>query len=340
MSKLTLISSDKKRFYVNPSIFSDTKIPQMLETPTTNLLSLNSINAVTLEKVIEWCVYHSNFRLNNSNCTDASNKKKWEDNFIKVNTQLVQHLVDAADYLEIGSLLELGCRKAAEKIRSGAWERQRSSLPNHIQDKISSNLPPCALKRAAEAGILRMSPKQRLHNKIWTSIFKQDDYFDLALDCGVNPILIGKDLTGNGEMFLVFTSIDWEGEVHFALQERGHKITDFLHEHYLDETTLECKIKGSPITVNIWQAKNHEFSVVRDLEERLVQADLDGNRWTAYLSLTNPSIHYLRNNCKPDGRVQIKCEDYPNPRTGEPTEWLCLDDQEISYRETTNFETI
>jgi S-phase kinase-associated protein 1 len=328
MDKITLISSDGVTFRENRLMFQDSMIYDIPSDIRTQPIPMDDINAPTLKKVIEWCDYHHNLNLDGMRFTEKREKvkerKKCEEKFLQVGGETLLNIIRAVDYLDIQSLIEASCRKAAEMIKNKSLH-SASDLPAHLQAQVAQSLPPWAFKKAAEAGILHMTPEQQVHNKIWTSLFKKDDWFETALEVGANPVLIGKDLESNGNMFLVLSSMDWTGDLFHLLNERQCNITDFLQGHDLDETTYECTMKGSQIKLNIWESRCAEVSIVQNVEERLVRSEPDGKRWTAIMSLRSPSIHRLVNESKPNGRLEVVCRDCLNPYGGEPLEWTCVD---------------
>ncbi|KAK3938263.1 hypothetical protein QBC46DRAFT_460348 [Diplogelasinospora grovesii] len=212
-------------------------------------------------------------------------------------------------------------QKAASLIKQGSLDSV-SDLPPNIQAQIAQNIPPNALKVASEEERIRLTHEQG---------FKA--IFDLKTDA--NPVLIGKSL-GRGEMFVVLSSMDWSGDIYH--DKRG--LRKSLKDHDFDEATYECTMKGSNKVLNIWESRGSDYSQVSNVEERLVQSEADGARWTSISYLRNPRIQRLKNKSKPNGRLAVRCNKCLNPCNGEPLEWLCVDrDDTVIYRPFTTFQS-
>ena len=97
-----LVSSDKKIVLVDLNVIKQmVTIQTMLENIEGNddePIPIYAVNGETLDKVVEWTKYRIV-------TTDESVIKAWGDQFFMTNLENVFHLVTAADYLEVDSLL-------------------------------------------------------------------------------------------------------------------------------------------------------------------------------------------------------------------------------------------
>jgi len=99
---------------------SDTPIP------------LPNVTGKILEKVIEYCKYHL------ANPTPATEEKKdekrtddiipWDQDFAKVDQPTLFELIQAANYLDIKPLLDLGCKTVANMIKGKTPEEIRKTF--------------------------------------------------------------------------------------------------------------------------------------------------------------------------------------------------------------------
>ncbi|KAK3933862.1 hypothetical protein QBC46DRAFT_325945 [Diplogelasinospora grovesii] len=339
MDKVTLISSDSEAFTVDARIFLDSMIHNMPHELKNVPIPMN-INAATLRKVIEWCQYRhgQSARVSKLEYREQGLEiKNWERNFLnQVDQKILIQIIQAADFLDIDALFDVSCKKAASLIKQGSLDSV-SDLPPNIQAHIAQNIPPNALKVASEKERIRITHEQGVHNQIWTSFFSDDDWFEAIFDLetDANPVLIGKSL-GRGEMFVVLSSMDWSGDIYH--DKRG--LRKSLKDHDFDEATYECTMKGSNKVLNIWESRGSDHSRVSNVEERLVQSEADGTRWTSISYLRNPRIQRLENKFKPNGRLAVRCNKCLDPYSGKPLEWLCVDrDDTVIYRPFTTFES-
>ncbi|KEY72968.1 hypothetical protein S7711_10237 [Stachybotrys chartarum IBT 7711] len=341
MTEITLISADSEKFTVKARIFQDSVISGMLLTLGTTIPL--DFDAATLKKVIEWCKYRYDYsqldfgRLEKTSLAYYNKTKKfkdWEKNFLQMDNEMLLSIIAAADWFDIDALFQASCRRAATLLQNGSLNSVMNLAVN-IQAQIAQNIPPNALKKLADAGNISLSPEQQLHNLIWTSFFSSDHWFEaiFALDYEINPILIGKSL-GRGEEFVVLSSMDWNGDVWYDKR----KLRDSLNSHRFDERTYESTIDGSEKVINIYESKRSDYSVVSGVEERLVQSEPDGTRWTSVSYLRKPGIFKHATRAKPNRRVEVLCEECPNPHNGKPLRWLCLDSTVTDYQPTSIFQ--
>ncbi|KAK3935959.1 hypothetical protein QBC46DRAFT_420697 [Diplogelasinospora grovesii] len=289
MDKVTLISRDSEAFTVDVRIFLDSMIHNMPHELKNVPIPMN-INAAALRKSVR--VSEFEYR------EQGLEIKNWEQNFLnQVDQKILIQIIQAVDFLDIDALFDVSCKKAASLIKQGSL------------DSIAQNIPLNALKVASEKERIRITHEQGVHNQIWTSFFSDDDWFEAIVDLetDANPVLIGKSL-GRSERFVVLSSMDWSGD----FDKRG--LRKSLKDHDFDEATYECTMKGSN------KSRGLDYSQVSNVEERLVQSEADGTRWTS-ISLA------------------VRCNKCLNPYSGEPLERLCVDgDDTVIYRPFTTFQ--
>ena len=75
-------------------------------------IPLPEVNDYILNSIIKYCEYY-----HNNDKSDEENKK-WNDEFIKMDDEILFELILAANYLDINSLLELTCQTVANYIKS------------------------------------------------------------------------------------------------------------------------------------------------------------------------------------------------------------------------------
>lgn len=122
MSVIELTSSDDKTFPVEESAMKlSIFIQNMLEdTAIDGPIKLSTIDGESLEKIIEFCKYHEHI-------TETTPEVyEWNQTFLTMNDKLLFNVIMAANFLEIKSLLDMGCKKVAEEIRGKSSEEIRS----------------------------------------------------------------------------------------------------------------------------------------------------------------------------------------------------------------------
>lgn len=324
MDKIILVSKDKMQFTVNAKVFQASINQDMADTLRNMPIQLN-FDTITLQKVIEWCEYHFDDHRRNHGSLEyyrvLVETKEWEKIFFQVDIVLLLSIIQAACLLGIDGLFNGGCRKAAQLFHEGSLHSV-CDLGTNIQRQIAQSVPPNFLKKANEDRRIILTPEQQLHNKIWTGFFGSDEWFEavLAQETDVNPVLIGKSL-GYGEEFAVLSSMDWTGDIWYDKR----KLTASLKAHHFDEKSSECTLEESHKILNIHESTRSEVSDVSNVEERLVQCEPDGTRWTTVSYLKSPKLDRHTTKSKPDGKVEVLCNKCLNPYNGQPLKWVCVD---------------
>ena len=80
--------------------------------PTKSVIPLPNVNNITLIKIIKYMKYHTN-------STDTiEEQNKWDDNFMKLDDDILFNIILGSNYLEIKNLLDLSCKTVANYIKS------------------------------------------------------------------------------------------------------------------------------------------------------------------------------------------------------------------------------
>lgn len=335
MDEITLISKDFEEFIVDARIFRGSMIDDMPAHLKDVPIPLPLINASILRKVIEWCQHRYNHSSRERDrLLQDRESPEWEKSFLQVNEPSLIPIIQAADYLAIDPLVHISCKKVASLFKLDSVFSV-SHLDENMQAQIACNVPPVTLKKAAEDRRIMMTPIQEAHNRLWTSFFRNDDWFEALSDLLVdaNPILIGKSL-GRDETYVVLSSMDWSGDILYDKR----LLRKSLKEHDFDDTTYECTMRGSTKILNIWESRGDDHSDVPNVEERLVETELEGTRWTSISYLRYPYIQRLKSKNKPNKRIAVLCEKCINPSNGKPLRWLCVDSKDVGYRPYNAFQ--
>lgn len=125
MEKVKIISNDGKPFITQKKviILCETIKNLVEDIGTDQEITLPNIDGKTLEKILEYCKYHVNH-----NDENKEENEKWDQDYIAVEMEFVFKIITAANYLEIKSLLELGCKYVAKKLEGKTTEEMREIL--------------------------------------------------------------------------------------------------------------------------------------------------------------------------------------------------------------------
>jgi len=125
MDEITLQNSDEKDFKVPRDVASmSVTIANMLQSITDSIdgtgapIPLPNLNGVVLEKILEYCRFHKDNPVPTRAEDDYSvdNISEWDLKYIAVDVPFLFDIVLAANYLDIASLLDLGCKAIAKLI--------------------------------------------------------------------------------------------------------------------------------------------------------------------------------------------------------------------------------
>lgn len=96
-------------------------------------LPINNVKGKVLEKVIEFCTHHVNSPLPEIEKPLRSNKMsdivpEWDAKFIDVDKEFLMEIILAANFMDIPSLMELGCATVASMIKGKDPEEIRKTF--------------------------------------------------------------------------------------------------------------------------------------------------------------------------------------------------------------------
>ncbi|GKV12822.1 hypothetical protein SLEP1_g23918 [Rubroshorea leprosula] len=118
--KITLKSSDKKTFEVDELVALQSQtIKHVIEDGCADDgIPLPNVTSRILSKVIQYCKKHVEASKSEDGATSADEKlKAWDSKFVKINQATLFALMEAANYLNIQSLLHLTRLTFADMIR-------------------------------------------------------------------------------------------------------------------------------------------------------------------------------------------------------------------------------
>ncbi|KAJ2064100.1 hypothetical protein GGH94_005879 [Coemansia aciculifera] len=138
---VVLQSSDGKAFTVERGVaIQSVLIKNLLEDigESDEPIPLPNVTAKVLEKVIEYCEYHVDDPAPIQDDLDEIPKRSddiepRDENFMKVDQELLFEILLAANYMDIKPLLELGCKTVANMIRNKTAQEIRTMF-NIVDD--------------------------------------------------------------------------------------------------------------------------------------------------------------------------------------------------------------
>ncbi|OLY78672.1 E3 ubiquitin ligase complex SCF subunit sconC [Smittium mucronatum] len=98
-------------------------------------IPIPNVTGEVLKKVIEYCDYHKNDEpqpADDDLPSAASAIDPWDAEFINVDQEMLFELLLASNYLNINSLLDLGCKTVANMMKNKSAEeiRKQFNIPN------------------------------------------------------------------------------------------------------------------------------------------------------------------------------------------------------------------
>lgn len=113
-----LTTSDNEHFTVDRDVAErSVLIKQMIEDigETDQPIPLPNVSSSVLAKVLEYCSHHRNDLPTTSDDADemrrrATDISEWDAKFIQVDQEMLFEIILAANYLDIKSLLDVGCK--------------------------------------------------------------------------------------------------------------------------------------------------------------------------------------------------------------------------------------
>ncbi|KEH36015.1 putative S-phase kinase-associated protein [Medicago truncatula] len=129
--KITLNSSDGETFKVSKMVARESQvIKHMIEEDCANeAIPLQDVTANILAMVIEYCKKHVDAAAASSDGKPSEDDlEDWDAEFVKVDKGTLFNLIDAANYLEIKSLLDLTCQTVADMMKGKTPEEIRNTF--------------------------------------------------------------------------------------------------------------------------------------------------------------------------------------------------------------------
>jgi S-phase kinase-associated protein 1 len=156
---------------------------------------IDSINQNILEKAVSWCDYHINDDSSVNQERENLHPQEWEQEASHVDQSILFDLILAANFLDLNTLLKYCCTKAAEMINKNCLH-SLDGIPDEVQLQIAEQIRPYILLKAAQAGIVPMTPKlqkRAQHAYVWATIFNPDDFsiLETFFEKESNAFLIG-----------------------------------------------------------------------------------------------------------------------------------------------------
>lgn len=296
---------------------------------TGKIIFLNTIDTATLRAVKNWYISHESKILKHDSTEHGEGKTsvyKYEFELLKVSPGLLLKILRAANFLAFEALLETSCYEAAIMIKRGTLECLKA-LPEEIQLRIAENLTPYSLLRAMEAGVVPSTQALRDHVQIWTSLFSSDAWFDVALQYGAQPILVGfglvdfEEALAKGErIYLALASMDWSGDL---IHEKRNILNYLQTEDPENFDSSKWEVQLGSITLNIWEQQGQDHTLV-SATKSLVRVEADGRKWTAVRYLKYTGVRKLFAGCPGWGGrlVRLTCPGCINPYNGKALSWV------------------
>ncbi|XP_021294741.1 SKP1-like protein 1A [Herrania umbratica] len=123
--KITLRSSDGETFEVEEAVAVELQtIKHMIEDDCAdNEIPVPNVTSEILTMVLEYCKKHVD-----KGKMGEDELKAWDADFVKVDQNILYHLILAANYLNIESLLDLICQTVADMIKGKTPEEIRKTF--------------------------------------------------------------------------------------------------------------------------------------------------------------------------------------------------------------------
>ncbi|XP_054782632.1 putative leucine-rich repeat receptor-like serine/threonine-protein kinase At2g19230 [Prosopis cineraria] len=122
VENITVVSSDGDEFKITVGTAMQSELlNRMLKDDDCvfNKVPMSPVNTATLVKVMEYCQKHADGGASDSG--DVEDLKRWDDEFIKVDSEdMLFHILVAANYLEIVSLFDLACHAVGNLMKGKA----------------------------------------------------------------------------------------------------------------------------------------------------------------------------------------------------------------------------
>ncbi|KAI9818549.1 MAG: hypothetical protein M1827_000608 [Pycnora praestabilis] len=138
MATIKLLSSDSiectvEREVAERSILIKNMLEDVGDQALTEAIPIPNVNEAVLKKVIEWCVHHKGDPPASADDDSDSRKKttdidEWDQKFMQVDQEMLFEIILAANYLDIKTLLDVGCKTVANMIKGKSPEEIRKTF--------------------------------------------------------------------------------------------------------------------------------------------------------------------------------------------------------------------
>lgn len=137
--KVWLVSNDNaimevdrvviERSILIKNLLIDTEVQSSREAP----IPIPNVNEAVLRKVLEWCEHHRNDPPQAQDEESDARKKStdiddWDQKFMQVDQEMLFEIILASNYLDIKSLLDVGCKTVANMIKGKSPEEIRKTF--------------------------------------------------------------------------------------------------------------------------------------------------------------------------------------------------------------------
>ncbi|KAJ2800328.1 E3 ubiquitin ligase complex SCF subunit scon-3 [Coemansia guatemalensis] len=138
---VTLQSSDKRDFQVSMEVAKQSVLIKNLIDDlgeTEEAIPLPNVTSKVLQKVIEYCEHHKHDPPVIKDEYDDLPKRSddispWDEQYMKVDQEMLFEILLASNYMDIKPLLDLGCKTVANMIRGKSAEEIRKMF-NIVDD--------------------------------------------------------------------------------------------------------------------------------------------------------------------------------------------------------------
>ncbi|XP_054784034.1 SKP1-like protein 1 [Prosopis cineraria] len=124
VENITVVSGDSTEFEMTVGAAKQSELlKRMLDDDNcvVDRVPLSNVNTTTLVKVMEYCQKHADHEAAMAGArvpiADVEELKAWDAEFMKVDTDMLYHILTAADYMEILGLFDLACQTVADLIK-------------------------------------------------------------------------------------------------------------------------------------------------------------------------------------------------------------------------------
>ncbi|KAI9112969.1 hypothetical protein K1719_016083 [Acacia pycnantha] len=127
---VTLISDDDDVFEISVNAAAQSNLIKNLleDVGVSGNVPINNVNSATLAKVTEYCTKHADREATVEDGGAEEELRKWDAEFLKVDSDMLLRIASAAHYLDIKSLYDLSCQAVADRIKGKTTEQIRQTF--------------------------------------------------------------------------------------------------------------------------------------------------------------------------------------------------------------------